>query len=288
VAPFLSDWLHRALVGDAESVHLADFPEEDAARMEVALERGMDAVRTLSTLGRAAREEVGIRVRQPLGAVYAVIPEGVETGDDLLAILRDELNVKRVEFMHAAEELVTFTAKPNFKALGARFGKHTPKVADLVRALPSDRIAAFRRGEALSVEAGGESFTLAEGDFEVIQNAQGDFVIESEGGFTLAVDPALTPELRAEGVAREVVNRVQKLRKDTGLEVSDRIRLGVFGDDADLADAMAACGELVRSETLAVELETGSATDFHGYEADREVDLDGITAIIALRRVNRT
>jgi isoleucyl-tRNA synthetase len=247
----------------------------------------MEAVRTLSTLGRAAREEVAIRVRQPLGAVYAVIPEGIETGDDLLAILRDELNVKRVEFMHAAEELVTFTAKPNFKALGARFGKRTPAVAEAIRALPSERIAAFRRGEPVSVDADGEAHALAEGDLEVVQNAQGDFVIESEGGFTLALDPALTPELRAEGLAREIINRVQKLRKDTGLEVSDRIRLGVFGDDADLGEALRLFGGLIQAETLAVELETGSATDFAGYEADREVDLDGITAVIALARVNR-
>jgi isoleucyl-tRNA synthetase len=286
VAPFLSDWLHRALVGEGESVHLADFPGADAGRMDVALETGMDAVRTLSTLGRAAREEVGIRVRQPLGTVYAVVPDGVETTDALLAILRDELNVKAVEFMHAAEELVTFSAKPVFKALGARFGKSTPRVAEAIRSLPSDRIAAFRRGEAVSVEVDGEAFALAEGDFEVVQNAQGDFVIESEGGFTLALDPAITPLLRAEGVAREIVNRVQKLRKDSGLEVSDRIRLGVFGDDADLADAVREFGELVMAETLAVELETGSTTGFAGYEVDREVDLDGITAIIALARVD--
>jgi len=161
-------------------------------------------------------------------------------------------------------------------------------VADAIRALPSDRIAAFRRGEPLSVDADGASHTLAEGDFEVIQNAQGDFVIESEVGFTLALDPEVTPELRAEGIAREIINRVQKLRKDTGLEVSDRIRLGIFGDDVDLHEALRLFGELIKAETLAVELETGSATDYAGYEADREVDLDGITAIIALARVNQT
>jgi isoleucyl-tRNA synthetase len=160
-------------------------------------------------------------------------------------------------------------------------------VAEAIRALPSERIGAFRRGEAVAVEVDGVARPLAEGDLEVVQHAQGDFVIESEGGYTLALDPTLTPELRAEGVAREVVNRVQKLRKESGLEVSDRIRLGVFGDDADLAEAMRGCRELLMRETLALELETGSATDFAGYEADREVDLDGITAIIALARVHQ-
>lgn len=285
VAPFLSDWLHRALEGEARSVHLAGFPAADESRIDAGLERGMEAVRTLSTLGRAAREEVGIRVRQPLGTVYAVIPEGVEATEDLLAILRDELNVRGVEFMDRAEELVSFSAKPSFKALGAAFGKRTPKVADAIRALDSAALAAFRRGEPLSVEAEGEAVTLAPEHLEIVQHAQGEFVVEAEAGFTLALDPTLTPELRAEGLAREVVNRVQKLRKDTGLEVSDRIRLGVFGDDADLHDALRGFGDLVARETLAVELEVGSATDFAGYEADREVDLDGVSATLALARV---
>jgi isoleucyl-tRNA synthetase len=284
VAPFLADWLHRALVGDEASVHLADFPSFGASRIDEGLERGMEAVRTLSTLGRAAREEVKLRVRQPLGTVYAVIPDGVETGGDLLAILRDELNVRAVEFMHAAEELVTFSARPNFKALGAAFGKRTPKVADAIRALDSAALAAFRRGEPLSVEVDGETAALAPEHLEIVQNAQGDFVVQAEAGFTLALDPTVTTELRHEGVAREVVNRVQKLRKDTGLEVSDRIRLGVFGD-GELLDAMRGFGELVQRETLAVELEVGSATDYHGYEADREVDLDGVPATIALARI---
>ena len=284
VAPFLADWLHRALEGDDRSVHLAGYPAADRSRIDEALERGMEAVRTLSTLGRAAREEVGIKVRQPLGTVYAVIPDGVETGEELLAILRDELNVREVAFMHHAEELVTFSAKPNFKVLGAKHGKATPRVADAIRALESAALAAFRRGEPLSVEVDGEARALAPEDLEVIQSAQGDFVVEAEGGFTLALDPTLTPELRQEGIAREVVNRVQKLRKDSGLEVSDRIRLGVFGDDADLLDALRGFGQLVAKETLAVELETGSAVDFAGYEADRQVDLDGVPAVIALAK----
>ncbi|MBA4160423.1 MAG: isoleucine--tRNA ligase, partial [Gemmatimonadetes bacterium] len=119
VAPFFADWLHRALEADA-SVHLARFPAFDPADRDVALERGMAAVRRLSALGRAAREEVGIRVRQPLAVLYAVTPPDTELGAELLEILRDELNVHRVEFMDRAEELVSFLARPNFRALGAR------------------------------------------------------------------------------------------------------------------------------------------------------------------------
>ncbi|HEU0300310.1 MAG TPA: class I tRNA ligase family protein, partial [Longimicrobium sp.] len=283
-APFTSDWLHRALTG--ESVHLADFPAVDSAPVDERLERGMQAVRTLSTLGRAARDSVGIRVRQPLGTLFAVVPDGYAVDDALLAILRDELNVHRVEFMHRAEELVTLSARPNFKALGAAFGKLTPRVADAIRALDSAALAAFRRGEPLAVQADGQAVAVSAEHLDVVQTARGSFATADEGGFTVALDPAITPELRLEGLARELVNRVQNLRKETGLEVQDRIRLGIFGD-GEILDVSRGWGEFVARETLATELETGSVTDFEGYEASREVDLDGVAGSIALARVAR-
>jgi isoleucyl-tRNA synthetase len=286
-APFLADWLHRALTGPEESAHLADFPVADAAAADPALEAGMEAVRTLATLGRAAREGVGIRVRQPLGRLLAVIPADVTVGDDLLAILRDELNVRSVEFLDRAESLVTFSARPNFKALGASFGKLTPRVGEAVRGLPSDALAAFRRGEPLRVHVEGHEVTLAPEHLEVVQGARGDFAVQSEGGYTVALDPALTPELRAEGLARELVNRVQKLRKDTGLDVSDRIRLAVAGDET-LRGAAEAHREFVAGETLAEEVQiTGPAELDSRYEARRDVDLDGVEATIALARIPR-
>ncbi|HEU0053823.1 MAG TPA: DUF5915 domain-containing protein, partial [Longimicrobium sp.] len=285
VAPFLSDWLHRALCDDV-SVHLADFPSPDASRVDVALERGMAAVRTLSTLGRAAREAVGVKVRQPLGTVYAVIPEGIEVTEEELAILRDELNVHAVEFMHRAEELVTYSAKPDFKSIGKTHGKNTQAAAAAIRELTSDQIAAFRRGEEVTIEVAGAAWHLVETDFEVVQTAQGDFAVQAEGGFTVALDANVTPELRLEGLARELVNRVQNLRKESGLEVTDRIRLGIFGD-GEILDVMARWKEFVGGETLAVEVEVGSATDFHGYDADREVDLDGVPATVALAKAAR-
>jgi isoleucyl-tRNA synthetase len=284
-APFLTDWLHRALTG--ESVHLAEFPAVESGTVDAELERGMQAVRTLSTLGRAARDAVGIRVRQPLGALYAVVPDGYGVDDTLLEILRDELNVRSVEFMHRAEELVTLSARPNFKALGAVFGKRTPKVADAIRALDSASLAAFRRGEPLTVEADGEPVTLAAEHFDVVQSAKGSFATADEGGFTVALDPTITPELRLEGLARELVNRVQNLRKESGLEVQDRIRLGVFGD-GEILDVTREWGQTVADETLAVELETGSVNDYERYEASREVDLDGVAGTIALARVARS
>ncbi|MDB4949270.1 MAG: Isoleucyl-tRNA synthetase [Gemmatimonadetes bacterium] len=284
VAPFFADWLHRALVGSESSVHLADFPVEDAARIDAGLERGMAAVRTLSTLGRAAREEVGIRVRQPLAALYAVIPQGVETGGDLLAILRDELNVHRVEFMDAAEELVTFSARPNFKTIGKAHGKNTQAAAEAIRGIPSADLARFRKGEDVGYEVDGRPWTLTPPDLDIVQTATGELTVESEGGYTVALDAVVTPELRAEGLAREVVNRVQKLRKDAGLQVQDRIRLGVSGGPELVAALEAWRGE-VAGDTLAAELEVlGTPLASDGYDTTREVDLDGTPAHIGIAR----
>jgi isoleucyl-tRNA synthetase len=283
VAPFFTDWLHRALAG--ESAHLADFPAAEPARRDEVLERGMEAVRTLATLGRAVREEVGIRVRQPLGTLYAVVPDGYQVTGELLEIARDELNVKTVDFMDRAEELVTFSARPVFKALGARHGKQTPKVANAIRELPSERLAAFRRGEPLTVEVEGAEVELVAEELEIVQSARGELVVEAEAGFTVALDPTVTPELRAEGLARELVNRVQRLRKDAGLEVSDRIRLGVAGGD-EIRRVLAAHRDFVAGETLSRELEVSADGLPPGaYAETREVDLDGVPATIGVSKI---
>ena len=288
VAPFLADWLHRALEGS--SVHLADLPKADEGRIDPVLERGMEAVRTLSTLGRAAREEAKIRVRQPLGTVYSVVPPDAPVDDSLLGILRDELNVREVEFLNRAEELVTYSARPDFKAIGRVHGKNTQAAAAAIRALTSEQLSGFRRGELIEYAyvdvASGEtvSYPLTQTDFILDQTARGDFAVESQAGFTVALDPTVTTDLRLEGLARELVNRVQNLRKESGLEVTDRIRLGVFGD-GEILDVMARFSDFVARETLAVEVEVGAKTDFHGYDVDREVDLDGVPATIALAKV---
>jgi isoleucyl-tRNA synthetase len=284
VAPFFADWLHRALVGAESSVHLAAFPTADAVRIDASLERGMAAVRTLSTLGRAAREDVGIRVRQPLGVLYAVVPDDVETGDDLLAILRDELNVHRVEFMGAAEELVTFSARPNFKTIGKTHGKNTQPAAQAIRELSSADLARFRRGETVEYTVNGTAYALTAEDLDIVQTAAGEFAVQTEAGFTVALDPTLSPELKAEGLVRELVNRVQRLRKDAGLEVQDRIRLAISGDEAVQAAVEAWRGD-VAGDTLATDVQVaGTPLADGGYEHVRDVDLDGTPAWIGLSR----
>jgi isoleucyl-tRNA synthetase len=288
--PFFADWLHRALTG--ESVHLAAYPEVNEDALEPELEAQMASARTLVSLGRAAREDVKIRVRQPLRKIQAVVPSGVEIRDGVLELVKDELNVKEVGFIGSAEGMVRLDPRPNYRALGPRFGKATNDAANVIRALSQDQLAAFRDGEAVSITVGDTTEELQPEDLEIVEEASGEDVVKSESGHTVALDPVLDDELREEGMARELVNRIQRIRKDAELEISDRIELGVYGA-ADVVAAANAWADFIRGETLALDFAIGApdgaAPDREADPADgwlvfREVDLDGTPAHIGLRR----
>ena len=272
ITPFQADWLHRAITG--ESVHLAHFPEP--GHRDAALERGMDAIRVLARLGRAARERVKVRVRQPLRTLHAFTPVK-DLSDELVAVLRDELNVKQVHFLQRSEELVAFRAQPNFRVLGKRFGGKTQEAAARVRELTSEDLSAFRAGSPLRITVGGETFELNADEIEIREEPLGDLLVESDAGYTVALDPQIDEELRLEGIAREVVSRIQRLRRDSGLEVSDRIRLEIAAR-GDVAAALDQHRDYVAHETLAEKLEMGEAVAADG----NEVELDGASLRIAL------
>jgi isoleucyl-tRNA synthetase len=188
-------------------------------------------VRTLATLGRAAREQAGINVRQPLARMVCVAPNAsAESLAPLLPVLASELNVKRVEVATSADALVTLEAKPNFRALGKKFGKRTPLAADAVSQFTSDHLRRFEQGEELVVTVDGDSHEITADDLTIVRRASGALVVQEEHGYFAAIDPAVTSELRQEGMARELISRVQRMRRDAGLAVSDRIRLGSGGD----------------------------------------------------------
>jgi isoleucyl-tRNA synthetase len=281
ISPFSSDWVHRALKGD--SVHLAPFPRVNDDRIDEDLEKGMSAVRVLVSLGRAAREEVKIRVRQPLGKMFAVTPEDLVLEGDLLALLQDELNVKEVAFLGSAEGLVSLLAKPNFRTLGPRFQKKSEEAAQAIRLLSQESLAVYREGGEVQIEVGGEAFTLQAEELEVVEEAKGGLVVQGDGTFTAALDPDLDDDLRREGLARELVNRIQRLRKDSGLEITDRINLGIFGG-AEVQEAAMAYQGFIAGETLAVEFQVGEDPSEVSYLALREADFDGRQASIGLSK----
>ncbi len=269
-APFVTDWLHRALTGGVEageSVHLAAYVRaRQPLAADAALDAAVDAVRRLANLGRAAREAVGINVRQPLGELVAVAPgAGVGAGETamgrelhaLAGLLAAELNVKQVRWATSGDALVTLEARPNFRQLGKRFGKSTPMAAQAVAALGAEHLRAFEHGGEVFVSVDGVEHVLHPDDLTVVRRAAGAYAVQEEGGYVAALDPTVTPELRSEGVARELVSRVQRLRKEAGLVVSDRIRLAVRGP-AEVEAAARAHRGYIAGEVLAAAFHVGA------------------------------
>jgi isoleucyl-tRNA synthetase len=280
-APFLADAVHRALLGF--SVHLAPFPVPLARIEDATLDRAMDVVRRLASLARSAREDVGIRVRQPLARLLAAIPADVDraTFDALRPLLEAEVNVKRVELVTSGTDLVTLEARPSFRALGKRFGKATPEAAEAIRRLPGDQVARYEAGETVTIDVRGVAERLEPGELVVHRQARGEVVVRSDGEVVAALDPSLTEALRQEGLAREVVSRVQRMRREAGYRVSDRIELAVGGDAA-VQEAVRRHAGYIAGETLARALTVGDGAP--AADLVQEVDLDGLRARLTVRR----
>ena len=278
-APFLSDWIFNELTG--ASVHIADFPWP-SGWTDATLEREMDDVRRLSALGRAAREEAGIRVRQPLRELKAVLPDGRRVSGLLLEILRQELNVKQVVFPGEDDALVHVSAKADFGQLGPVFGKRTPEVAKAIGALEPEAVRALRRGESVAVELESGPEQVEPEHVRILEEARGELTVQAEDGFMAAVDGRLDDELISEGIARELVNRVQRLRRDSGLNISDRIMLTVAGARS-IEEAALKHSKYIESETLALRLEAGVVGSETDATWDQTVDVDGVEATIGIR-----
>ena len=278
-APFASDWLHRAV--DGGSVHLADFPE--AGPRDEALERAMDAVRRLASLARAARETASLRVRQPLRRMQVAVPASARGAafDALLDLLASEVNVREVGIAASDAELVRLRARPNFRALGKRFGKRTPAVAEACAALSREQLSVLETGGRVSVQVGGEEVTIEPDDVAVEREVVSDWLVQSDGAFVAALDPVLDDSLRAEGIARELVNRVQRLRKEAGYEFTTRVTLWLDGD----ASVLAAAREheaFIQEETLARAVHVGARAQ--GPDLEQQVDIDGAAVWVGLKR----
>ena len=275
-APFIADWLHRSLLGT--SVHLERFPQ-DQGRREPELLAAMAAVRRLASLARAARESRSLRVRQPVARMQLAVPAAVRGPllADLLDILVAEVNVKSYQVVESDDELVTLHGKANFRSLGRRYGKATPQAAAAVASLAPHELHALERGEAVR---SGEWEFLPE-DVTVTRDVASEWIVQADGPYVVALDPSLTPDLEQEGLAREVVNRVQRLRKEAGYEYTTRIELSVSGAPEVIA-AVEAFEGYVAGETLARRMQmVGTLEDA---DITREVDIEGRAVTLALRR----
>ena len=256
--PFIAEEIYRNLKGksDPESVHLCDFPAANEAARDLPLEAAMAQVQTVVELGRRLRADNDLKVRQPLAALRVVMNSESGIGDVIADLIKDELNIKRVIYLTDEKELCDISYKANFKTLGKKCG---PKMKAVAAA-----IASGLAGADFSQPV--EGITLDPEDVIIQRKPKPGLVVANEGAIVVALDTALTPELVAEGNAREFVSHVQNLRKEMGLEVADRITVQV-ATDAEMVAALKAHLDYVKNEVL--------ATSFAVIEGSGEVELNG-------------
>jgi isoleucyl-tRNA synthetase len=275
--PFLADEIHLNLAGGAavdaagppDSVHLRDFPEHDPALADPELEAGMEAVRLTVELGRAARRS-GWRIFAFAWARAVIVAndaerEAIEARADLVSA---ELNVKELDFVSDEGELVSYSVKPNYRSLGPRFGKSMPQVAAAVAALDAAHVAAvIADGGEIGISIDGSDHTLGSDDLTLALQPLEGYEVEAEAGHAVALQLELDDELRREGLAREIVHAVQIARKEAGLEITDRIELGLGGDEELLASAReheAYLSGEVLATTVGYDAAAGSGTEIDG------------------------
>ena len=285
LAPFVADEMHRVLVANTSgdgghSVHLADFPQADPALIDESLDKAVRLAMRVSSLGRAARSKAKVKVRQPLGRVLI---EGGAEEQRLLRLVEaqilDELNIKGLEVVSAGS-LATYHVLPNLPLLGPKYGPRLGTLRSALQAVDASAAAAqVRAGKPI---AAGE-FTLAPEEVLVGMDERPGLAVATEGlsGLTLAVETAVTPELEQEGLARELVHRVQNLRKDAGLDIDDRIVTYVAGADERLRIMLEQHGDYVRQETLSLELHL-EAPPTGTYSEEQAVE--GVHLTLGVRR----
>ena len=269
LCPFVSDALWRNLTDADEgaSVHLADWPTADASLVDAELEAQMALARRLTSLGRSARSEAGMKVRQPLARALVFLP-----GDSpaiLRDIVADELNVDEIDTADELSEVIEFELVPNFRTLGPRLGERVKELKATLAALDGAAAASeLEAGRPIVVTLGGEEVELSPDDITLRVRGQQGFAVSRESGEVVALDLNLTEELRKRGLVREVIRLIQDLRKTSGLEVSDRIRLRLVG-----LDSIAEFFDLIAREVLASQM-LARAGDGEGSLLELE-DLDG-------------
>ncbi|MDE0598834.1 MAG: isoleucine--tRNA ligase, partial [Dokdonia donghaensis] len=261
VAPFFMEKLYKDLNAatgkeDFESIHLAEFPVSDAAYIDTALEHKMQKAQIVSSLTLSLRAKEKIKVRQPLQRI--MIPVLNENDkNEILAVadlIKSEVNVKEIELISDDSGILVKQIKPNFKVLGPRFGKDMKLVASKINSLQAEDIAKIEQDGELTVEINGENTILQAGDVEITSQDIEGWLVASNAGVTVALDVTISDELKKEGVARELVNRIQNLRKDSGFEVTDRIHIQLQDEPA-IAQTVAANADYIKAETLADTLE---------------------------------
>ncbi|WP_299062566.1 isoleucine--tRNA ligase [uncultured Polaribacter sp.] len=260
IAPFFTDKLYQdlnAVTGkeSSESIHLSDFPQYDESFVNKSLERKMENAQTISSLVLSLRAKEKIKVRQPLQKIMIPV-DNEQQKEEILAVanlIQNEVNIKEIQILEDASDILIKQIKPNFKTLGPKFGKDMRFIAAAVQKFNQEDINKIEKDKNISLEINGKNINLNISDVEISSKDIEGWLVANEGALTVALDVTITEELQKEGVARELVNRIQNARKDTGLEVTDKIKLTVLNFE-NLQKSITDNKNYIMSETLTEEL----------------------------------
>ncbi len=285
--PFVTEAIYQNLVRSVdpqapESVHHTTWPEADSSAIDADLLARMALARQIVTLGHSARNDANIKLRQPLAKAFVHLEAGALDAE-LVELVRDELNVKQVAFVDDASDLVTYQILPDNKVLGPRFGSRFPALRAALNALDAQAAARrLRGGLPLRIQVEGEEVELAPEEVLVREQPRAGLVVATERNLTVAVDVSITPELAAEGLAREVVRRIQNLRKEAGFNLDDRIRT-TYQAEGELAAAIEVWREFIAAETLSVELRAAPPAEEGATVSEERIGAQSLT--LSVRRV---
>ncbi len=286
IAPFYMDQLYRDLNSvskkeDFESVHLSQFPEFDVSLVDKALERKMENAQTIASLVLSLRAKEKIKVRQPLQKIMIPV-DSEQQKQEILAVselIKREVNVKEIELLDDASDILVKQIKPNFKVLGPKYGKDMKLIANAVRNFTQQDIAQVEKEGSIPVEIDGKMINLETADVEISSKDIEGWLVANEGALTVALDVTISEELKAEGIARELVNRIQNARKDSGFEVTDKIKLTVLKFE-ELEQSINDNKAYIMNETLTQELEFAESLS-----EGIDVEFDGIKSKIVIQKM---
>src|SRR5690554_6592133 len=287
IAPFYSDELFcdlNKISGrhTATSVHLADFPKVNGADIDQELEAQMEIAQQVSSMALSLRKKEKIRVRQPLQKIMVPIldPSFKSRIEHVKDLILSEINVKELVLLEDTTGVLTKKIKPNFKTIGPKYGKQMKSIAGMVKDWGDEEIAAVEANSGWKGEVNGENIVLDLNDFEIVTDDIPGWLLTSEGGITVAMDITISPELKQEGIARELVNRIQNFRKDADFEVTDKIEVTIETTE-EIEKAIVENKEYIAAEVLAKDILVGKPKD-KVYSADIEAEGD---AKIGLEKV---
>ncbi|MFA4053503.1 isoleucine--tRNA ligase [Duncaniella muris] len=280
-APFFADRLYRDLTGSENSIHLDRYPVADPSLIDPDLEERQKLAQDITSMALALRRKVNLKVRQPLHTIMVPVADEKRRAavEAIMDLVKSEINVKDLKIVGNDEGILVKSVKPDFKKLGPKFGKNMKAAAEIIKNLDAKSIAALERDGHLSFDLNGTPAEVELSDVEIISEDIPGWLVANEGSLTIALDVTVTPELRREGIARDIVNRIQNIRKARNYDITDRIRL-VFAPGADTDDAIRDFADYISRQVLATSLEIVPLAD--SAEGIEELSMDDVTARVLI------